>query len=61
MTIVHDLDLTRVHLLAGQHNENSDQQWCVMEAVAYVAGEPWTDHPKCASQVLGAFCRCSKR
>jgi hypothetical protein len=28
-----------------------------MEAVAYVAGEPWTDHPKCASPVIGAFLR----
>jgi hypothetical protein len=30
---------------------------CVMEAVAYVAGEPWSDHPECASPVLGAFLR----
>jgi len=30
---------------------------CVMEAVAYVAGEAWSDHPECASPVLGAFLR----
>ena len=30
---------------------------CVMEAVAYVAGEPFSDHPECASPVLGAFLR----
>ena len=30
---------------------------CVMEAVAYVAGEPWSDHPECVSPVLGAFLR----
>lgn len=30
---------------------------CVMEAVAFVAGEPWSDHPECASQVIGAFLR----
>ncbi len=30
---------------------------CVMEAVAYVAGDPWSDHPECASPVLGAFLR----
>lgn len=29
---------------------------CVMQAVAYVAGEPWSDHPQCASEVLTAFC-----
>jgi hypothetical protein len=28
-----------------------------MEAVSYVAGEPWSDHPECASPVLGAFLR----
>jgi hypothetical protein len=30
---------------------------CVMEAVAYVAGEPWSDHPACVSPVIGAFLR----
>ncbi len=30
---------------------------CVMEAVAYVAGEKWSDHPECVSPVIGAFLR----
>ncbi|HEX7355284.1 MAG TPA: hypothetical protein VF288_10680 [Mycobacteriales bacterium] len=30
---------------------------CVMEAVAYVAGEPWSDRPACASSVVSAFMR----
>jgi hypothetical protein len=30
---------------------------CAMEAVAYYAGEPHTDHPKCVCPVLGAFLR----
>ena len=30
---------------------------CVMEAVAYVAGEPWSDHPACACPVISAFLR----
>jgi hypothetical protein len=30
---------------------------CVMEAVAYVAGEPFSDHPECASPILGSFLR----
>jgi len=29
----------------------------VMEAVAYVAGEPFSNHPHCASPVVGAFLR----
>jgi hypothetical protein len=29
----------------------------VMEAVAYITGEPWSDHPECASPVIGAFLR----
>src|SRR4029077_13546284 len=29
---------------------------CIMEAVAYVAGEPHSDHPKCASPILTSFC-----
>ena len=30
---------------------------CAMEAAAYIAGEPWSDHPKCVCPVLGAFMR----
>jgi hypothetical protein len=30
---------------------------CVMEAVAYVARLPWSDHPQCVCPVLGAFLR----
>jgi hypothetical protein len=28
-----------------------------MEAVAFVAGEPWSDHPECACPVIGEFLR----
>lgn len=42
-------------LLHGQHEP--DHQFCVMEAIAYVAGEKHSDHPKCASRVIGAFLR----
>src|SRR5262245_64601994 len=28
-----------------------------MEAVAYVAGEPWSDSPQCACPVISAFLR----
>lgn len=30
---------------------------CVMEAVAYIAGEPWSDHPECACPVIASFMR----
>ena len=30
---------------------------CVMEAVAYAAGEKWSDHPQCACPVIAAFLR----
>lgn len=28
-----------------------------MEAVSYVAGEPWSDHPQCACPVISTFLR----
>ena len=30
---------------------------CLMEAVSFVAGEAWSDHPECACPVLSAFMR----
>lgn len=43
-------------LAHGGHNER-DGQMCAMEAVAFIAREPWSDHPACASPVIGAFMR----
>jgi hypothetical protein len=45
-------------LYSGSHEvADSDQEFraCVMEAVAYVAGEPWSDAPECACPVITAF------
>src|SRR5262245_35911141 len=42
-------------LLVGSHSP--DGQMCVMELAAYIAHEPWSDHPECVSPVLGAFLR----
>ena len=47
--------LETLKLKHGSH-ETPDDGMCVMEAVAYVAGEPFSDHPKCASRVLTRFC-----
>jgi hypothetical protein len=41
---------------AGAHDTRDDGM-CVMEAVAYIADELHSDHPKCACPVLSAFCR----
>ena len=42
-------------LKSGSHEPNDDAQFCVMEAVAYVAGEPWSDHPACTCPVITEF------
>ena len=39
----------------GAHQPNG--MMCAMEAVAFVAGELWSDHPECACPVIGAFMR----
>lgn len=43
-------------LSSGAHSGPTDGM-CIMEAVAFVAGEPWSDHPECACPVIGAFLR----
>src|SRR5207342_3207074 len=48
--------LDGINLKPGAHNDFRDGI-CLLEAVAYVAGEPWTDHPSCVDPVLGAFGR----
>ncbi|HXN92473.1 MAG TPA: hypothetical protein VN906_13425, partial [Candidatus Sulfotelmatobacter sp.] len=55
VAIVRELDLDKLVLLKGSHKE--DSQFCVMEAVAYIAGEKWSDSPQCASGVIAAFMR----
>ncbi len=42
-------------LSSGSH-EDFHHGVCVMEAVSYVAGEPWSDAPQCACPVITAFC-----
>ena len=43
--------------LSAWAHEHVGEGACVMEAVSYVAGEPWSDTPACACPVLGAFLR----
>ena len=50
------LNLEELTLDSGSH-QPGDGQMCVMEAAAFMAGEPWSDHPACVSPVIGAFLR----
>jgi hypothetical protein len=43
-------------LKSGLHAADSGDM-CLLEAVAYVAGEPWSDHPQCVCPVIAAFGR----
>lgn len=43
-------------LSSGSH-EDFNHGMCVMEAVSFVSGEPWSDSPSCASPVIAAFMR----
>ena len=54
--VVRPLDLDSLTLLRGSHHAGN-YEFCVMEAVAYMAGEKHSDSPKCASPVISAFMR----
>jgi len=49
------LDLDTLTLAKGAHEAGGAM--CVMEAVAFIAGEPWSDRPACVLPVIGAFLR----
>ncbi len=50
------LNLESLTLLSGGHSSR-DEGVCLMEAVAWVAGEPHSDRPECTDPVLGAYGR----
>ena len=41
---------------SGAHAAQDDMM-CAMEAVAWLAGEQWSDKPECACPVISAFVR----
>ena len=49
--------LAEVVTLAEGNHSPDEGGMCAMEAVAYVTGEPWSDHPECVCPVLAAFAR----
>lgn len=47
--------IQKLPLRHGAHQP--DSQFCVMEAVAYIAGEPWSDHPACVPPSIASVLR----
>ena len=50
------IDLDNLTLLHGTHESAADGV-CLMEAVAWLAGEPHSDHPACSDVALAAYGR----
>jgi hypothetical protein len=43
-------------LARGRHRDPREGR-CLLELVSVLAGEPWTDHPRCVHPVLGSIAR----
>src|SRR5262245_59576372 len=50
------IDLASLHLAVGEHDER-DEGVCLLEAVAWFAGQEHTDHPPCVCPVIAVFGR----
>src|ERR1043166_799661 len=50
------INLESLVLQKGGHGGAQDG-FCVMELTAYLAHEPWSDHPACTSPAIAAFLR----
>lgn len=57
--LVRELSIDSLSLDSGSHNPNAPigPKFCLLEAVAYIAGEKWTDRPACVSPLLGGYGR----
>lgn len=56
VTLAQPLEVDSIHLDRGAH-ESPEEGLCLLEAVAYIAGQAHTDHPPCVSRLLGSFGR----
>lgn len=60
-TRVRVLDLDTVWLQPGMHGAPGPGShvpfMCLMEAISYIAGEPWSDRPRCVSPLLVGYGR----
>ncbi len=50
------VDIDAIILRHGAHR-SADDGMCLLEAAAYIAGEPWSDHPQCVDPIIAAFGR----
>lgn len=50
------VDLDTITLKAGAHS-NAQAGMCLLEAVSFIAGEPFSDHPLCVDPVIAAYGR----
>lgn len=57
MTTIDLAQLDRFGRLQSGWHDTIQDGMSIMEAVSYVAGEPWSSNPACASPVLGEFLR----
>lgn len=52
------IDIETIELKKGSHPApNGTKEGCLLEWASYLAGEPWSDHPKCVSPIIAAFGR----
>jgi len=51
------INIDAITLKAGAHKERGEDSVGLLEAVAWMAGEPHSDRPECVSPVLAAFGR----
>lgn len=49
--------LDQLDIKAGSHSAppNGKPEGCIMELASWVAGEPWSDRPECASPIITSF------
>ena len=55
--VIERLDQLEALTLDSGAHASFEQGACIMEAAAWVAGETFSDHPKCVCPVIGAFLR----
>lgn len=49
------MKMSKIPPLGQGSHASIDDGACIMEAVSFVAGEPWSDHPVCACPVITQF------
>src|SRR4051812_30980843 len=55
-TVIGTTELAKIKLDKGGHKSPKDGM-CLMEAVAYLRRQPFSDHPQCVAEPVAAFGR----